>query len=105
MDRVEQAKETIVYPLAFGLRNPVYKEVIAHLQKTNPGFTVDILDPQTPMLIPHCLCGETELIYLKETVIDNTSYYRYVCSACNTQTEWASSRGHAKQLWDALQTK
>lgn len=98
-------RTTTIYPIVFGIRNPTYKDVIAHLHKTNPGFTVDLLDPQTPMLLPHCLCGEKELIYLEERIERKAALYRYTCSTCHTHTDWAPSRGHAKQLWDVLQTK
>lgn len=101
-----QSASKTIYPIVFGIRNPMYKEVIAHLHKTNPGFTVDLLDPQTPMLLPHCLCGEKEMIYLEEIEEKQTSpVYRYCCASCNMATDWAPSRGHAKQLWDQKQTK
>lgn len=103
--------KTTLHPLSFGLRNPLYKEVIAHLHKMNPGFVVDVLDPQAPMLLAHCACGEQEAIYLEEVEIEQqdasmpSNYiYRYRCQVCKTATEWAPSRAHAKQLWDILQT-
>jgi hypothetical protein len=103
-----QSPISVIHPLTFGLRNPLYASALDHLHKMNPGHTVDTLDPQTPMLISHCLCGETEMIYLLSQYIldEDVTRYKYVCASCNTSTEeWAMSKGHAKQLWDNLQTK
>jgi hypothetical protein len=96
---------TVIYPIIFGVRQPAYQDVIEHLHKHNPGHTVDLLDPQTPMLLPHCLCGEKEFIYLEERATEESISYRYKCGSCSVHTDWSPSRGHAMQLWKELQTK
>lgn len=96
---------TIIYPLTFAVQKAAYREVIENVQKMNPGNAIDLLDPQTPMLIPHCLCGEEEMIYLEEQTTDIAVVYRYKCNSCSTSTKWTPSRGDAIQLWRELQTK